>query len=371
MSARVKTASQTGRNKPTQGKDVATAADAALGHASPNSAAPTGRKMPAQGNALVNTPQNTSSPERAIQGRLFALRGIVQPRRGKSSPADHPDLPYIGLEHVEAHTTRLVGSVPATEMKSTANRFKPGDVLYSRLRPYLNKVWRADREGLCSSEFIVMPGNERIDAAYLCYRLNSRDFVSFANSLNAGDRPRVDFEQISSFQTWLPPLPEQRRIVAEIEKQFTRLEAGVAALRRVQANLKRYRATVLKAACEGKLVPTEAELRKDEGRRMKDENKRPKSAASSSSFILHNSSFESGSALLARILTERRKNWTGRGQYKEPAAPDTENLPDLPPGWTWASLDQLLGLMRNGISAKPTPSPAFRCFASAPCERCQ
>jgi type I restriction enzyme S subunit len=48
--------------------------------------------------------------------------------------------------------------------------------------------------------------------------------------------------------------------VGEIEKQFTRLEAGVAALRRVQANLKRYRAAVLKAACEGKLVPTEAEL---------------------------------------------------------------------------------------------------------------
>jgi restriction endonuclease S subunit len=57
----------------------------------------------------------------------------------------------------------------------------------------------------------------------------------------------------------LPPLPEQRQIVAEIEKQFTRLEAGVAALRRVQANLKRYRAAVLKAGCEGRLVPTEAE----------------------------------------------------------------------------------------------------------------
>ena len=64
----------------------------------------------------------------------------------------------------------------------------------------------------------------------------------------------------------VPPLPEQRRIVAEIEKQFTRLEAGVAALRRVQANLKRYRAAVLKAACEGRLVPTEAELAKTQGR---------------------------------------------------------------------------------------------------------
>ena len=64
----------------------------------------------------------------------------------------------------------------------------------------------------------------------------------------------------------LPPLPEQHRIVAAIEEQFTRLDAAVAALKRAQANLKRYRASVLKAACEGHLVPTEAELARQEGR---------------------------------------------------------------------------------------------------------
>src|SRR5216117_3615185 len=72
----------------------------------------------------------------------------------------------------------------------------------------------------------------------------------------------LGLDDIRAVDVPLPPLPEQRRIVAEIDKQFTRLEAGVAALRRVQANLKRYRAAVLKAACEGHLVPTEAELRK-------------------------------------------------------------------------------------------------------------
>jgi type I restriction enzyme S subunit len=55
---------------------------------------------------------------------------------------------------------------------------------------------------------------------------------------------------------WVPPRAEQERIVAEIEKQFTRLDAAVAALNRVQANLKRYRAAALKAACEGCLVPS-------------------------------------------------------------------------------------------------------------------
>ena len=122
----------------------------------------------------------------------------------------------------------------------------------------------------------------------------------------------------------LPPIDEQNRIVAEIEKQFTRLEAGVAGLRRVQANLKRYRAAVLKAACEGKLVPTEAELQKSEVRDQKTK-----------------ASFETGEALLARILTERRQNWQGRGQYKEPAAPDTTKLPKLPEWWVWATIEQL------------------------------
>ncbi len=127
----------------------------------------------------------------------------------------------------------------------------------------------------------------------------------------------------------VPPIGKQQEIVAEIEKQFTRLEAGVAALRRVQANLKRYRAAVLKAACEGKLVPTEAELQKSAGKAQK--------------------GFESGEELLKRILAERRQQWAGRGKYKEPAAPDTANLPPVPTDWTWATVDQLAEV-KGGIT---------------------
>ena len=128
------------------------------------------------------------------------------------------------------------------------------------------------------------------------------------------------FQHLNTATLFVPPLPEQRQIVAEIEKQFTRLEAGVAALRRVQANLKRYRAAVLKAACEGRLVPTDAELAKTGKRK---------------------STFETGEALLARILTERRKNWQGPGHYKEPTTSATTNLPPLAEGWTWASVSQV------------------------------
>ena len=131
----------------------------------------------------------------------------------------------------------------------------------------------------------------------------------------------VTKKQLRELPILLPPLPEQHRIVAEIDKQFTRLDASVVSLKRVQANLKRYRASVLKAACEGKLVPTEAELARAEGR-----------------------DYEAAGRLLERILAERRERWetqeNRRGKYKEPVAPDTATLPELSEGWVWSALGQ-------------------------------
>lgn len=158
------------------------------------------------------------------------------------------------MEHIEAHSMKLLGTVPAATMKSSAVHFKPGDVLYGRLRPYLNKVFQPSFEGLCSAEFIVFPQNHRIDGAYLRYFLNSSAFVGFASHLNAGDRPRVDFDQLANYDIPLPDMAEQRRIVAEIEKQFSRLDEALANLKRVNANLNRYKAALLKAAVEGRLV---------------------------------------------------------------------------------------------------------------------
>ncbi len=89
-----------------------------------------------------------------------------------------------------------------------------------------------------------------------------RHFVELVASSTSG-LYTLSVNKVGDLPIPLASLPEQRRIVAEIEKQFTRLEAGVAALRRVQANLKRYRAAILKAACEGRLVPTKAKDWKD------------------------------------------------------------------------------------------------------------
>lgn len=120
----------------------------------------------------------------------------------------------------------------------------------------------------------------------------------------------------------LAPLNEQRRIVDKLDTLFAELDQGEAELRKVQALLARYRQSVLKAAVTGELT---ADWRARNAHRL-----------------------ESGEDLLARILQARRQNWQGRGQYKEPAPPDATELPDLPEGWVWASLDQLLTHLTSG-----------------------
>jgi type I restriction enzyme S subunit len=123
----------------------------------------------------------------------------------------------------------------------------------------------------------------------------------------------------------LAPIDEQREIVAELEKQFSRLDEAVANLQRVKANLKRYKASVLKAAVEGRLVETEATLARREGR-----------------------TYETGEQLLQRILEGRRAKWVGRGKYKLPASPSVDELQPLPDGWTWVTADQLAYLITSG-----------------------
>ncbi len=140
----------------------------------------------------------------------------------------------------------------------------------------------------------------------------------------------------------LPPLNEQRRIVAKIEELFSELDAGVAALQRVRANLKRYRASVLQAAVTGKLTEAWRAKHRD---------------------------VEPASELLRRILAERRRKWEQeqlakfaaasktppkgwQSKYVEPTAPDTTGLPELPMGWCWASVDQV-GLVQLGRQRAP------------------
>lgn len=272
------------------------------------------------------------------------LADLVAPRAERVAPQVHAEKRFIGLEHVEAHTTRILGSVPASEVKSSVLRFKSGDILYSRLRPYLNKVVKPDFEGVASAEFIVLPDQKHLRSSFLKHRLNSIDFVSFASRLNTGDRPRVDFDQIAEFPVHLPPPAEQERIADKLDELLSGLEAGTAALGRARENLKRYRAAVLKAAVEGKLT----EKWRAEHREV-----------------------EPACRLLERILAERRKRWkeaqlkryaekrqVAKGwktKYMEPAKPDVAGMSKLPGSWLWSSLGQCFQVTVGSTPSRGNP----------------
>jgi type I restriction enzyme S subunit len=136
----------------------------------------------------------------------------------------------------------------------------------------------------------------------------------------------IETNALLDFEIPLVNLDEQRRIVAEIEKQFPNL-------RRVKADLKRYKATVLKAAVEGRLVPTEAELARREGR-----------------------SFETGSQLLQRVAATITQPTRAKKFARLALENAGQESPDLPEGWARASIGALASLVEYGSSAKSSES---------------
>lgn len=203
---------------------------------------------------LGKSPLQDASLPSLPQGWCWVRLGeVTNPVQKRVNPQEYPDAPYIGMENVEAHTMRLLGTIPAVQMKSAAESFCAGDVLYGRLRPYLNKVLCPDFDGLCSTEFIVFRKTTNIHSKYFQFFLNSWAFVTFANSLNAGDRPRVKFEQLADYPFPLPPLAEQKRIVAELEQRLTVVAQVEAAIQAALTRSARLRQAILKRAFRGEL----------------------------------------------------------------------------------------------------------------------
>ena len=246
------------------------------------------------------------------------IEDVVENRKEKTMPDQLPNAKYIGMDCMAPNAIRPSFFHDFSDYKSAGNVFEFGDVLYGRLRPYLNKVHSAESEGVCSGEFIVLIPSSILHSKYLLYNIHSKAFVDFANHQVTGERPRISFNKMSKYCINLPSLPEQRAIVSKIEQLFSDLDNGIDDFKKAQAQLKLYRQSVLKAACEGKLVPTEAELARAEGR-----------------------DYEPADVLLERILEERREKWNGKGKYKEPTVPDTSELSELPEGWAWANVGQI------------------------------
>ena len=252
----------------------------------------------------------------------------VNPRVDKAAIPDYLPVSFVPMPAVGAGdgSIRVDETRFANEVKKGFTAFREGDVLFAKITPCMENGKMAvvpklvNGYGFGSTEFHVLRPKQDMDAKYIYYYVSSQAFRGEAERYMTGavGQKRVSTTYLKQSTIPVAPPDQQKRIVAEIEKQFSRLDEAVANLKRVKANLKRYKAAVLKAAVEGRLVETEAELARREDR-----------------------SYETGAQLLQRILETRRSQWQGKGKYKEPAAPDTTDLPELPEGWAVASLEQL------------------------------
>jgi len=176
-------------------------------------------------------------------------------------------------------------------------------------------VWR---------EFVVgaqgvrlLAPRECLDAAFAAYQLSTKEVPNRGYSRH--------FQFLRKMSVLVPPRSEQARIVAALEEQFSRIDAGVASLERVGRNLKRMRAAVLQAAVTGRLVPPSA----DE---------------------------ESAAELMKRVAGERHHAWTvgpQRRRYAEPESPANPSPRGLPPSWVWATVAQVSTVVTDGVHKKP------------------
>ena len=273
-------------------------------------------------------------------------------RRGSALvPAKQPDQRFE-LYSVPAfpagEPARLLGAEIGSSKQAVAHR----TVLLCRINPRINRVWivgpRTDDPQIASTEWIALRQVDGVVPRFLMYALRGpavRQHLTSSVSGVGGSLMRIRMAAVWRTRVRLAPIPEQHRIVAKIEDLFARLDDGVAALKRAQVNLERYRASVLKSAVEGRLT--------EQWRR-------------------ENPPEETGKELLGRILAERRKCWEAeqlakfaakgrkppknwKTRYKEPAAPDTGKLPELPEGWCWATVDQVSDGVHYGSSTKTSP----------------
>ena len=300
--------------------------------------------------------------------QLVPLKDLTVPKIDKRGPDGEGEFTYVDISSVDNKTKRIGDPkrLPAGEAPSRAKqRLQAGDVLVSMTRPNLNAVAIVPSElgdAIGSTGFHVLRAIEGVDPKWLYFGVQSHDFVSVMSGLVQGALyPAVRPKDINAFVLPVPPLEQQKRIVAEIEKQFSRLDEAVANLKRVKANLKRYKAAVLKAAVEGKLTE---EWRAAQGRANVAGGQEPGATKS-------HPDVEPASKLLDRILAERRAKWEEaelakmeakgkapknakwKAKYKEPVAPDNVDLPELPEGWAWASADQVCGSVRDGTHDTP------------------
>jgi len=186
---------------------------------------------------------------------------LTAPKVEQTGPSGGDEFVYVDISSIDNQAKRIVDPKRLTlaDAPSRARqRLRKGDVLVSMTRPNLNAVAIVppDLDGaIGSTGFHVLRAKDDVEPHWLYYAVQSSSFVKAMCDLVQGALyPAVRPKDIREYGISPPPLTKQREIVAELERQFSRLDEAVANLQRVKANLKRYKATVLQSAVDGVLI---------------------------------------------------------------------------------------------------------------------
>ena len=198
--------------------------------------------------SIVAKSKVAADGEYNLTGELYSVADVAESQRplvkvgeafGRSTKTVMPGdlegpLTYVGLENISQDTGHLVGNTvaenPAT-IKSLKNEFDPGEILYGKLRPNLNKVWLSDRSGICSTDiYVIRPKHDNITTELYAYIFRSRRFNdAVVSQVKGAQLPRVGWDSIERLEIPLPSLEVQRELVAEIQS-YQRVMDGARAV---------------------------------------------------------------------------------------------------------------------------------------------
>jgi type I restriction enzyme, S subunit len=231
-------------------------------------------------------------------------------------PSDHQDAPHIAPNHIESGTGRLLGytTIANDKMTSSKHRFYPGQILYSKIRPYLCKAVMVDFGGLCSAD--MYPVSARIDTGYLHKWMITSTFTEWASQQQGRTvLPKINQEALALLKVPVAPLEEQRRIVAKMDALRSCSRKTREALEATPPLLEQFCQSILASAFRGDLT---ADWRE------------------------RHANIEPASVLLNRIRHERRSRWeeaNPQQKYVEPEGPDLSyGFAELPDDWTICSV---------------------------------
>ena len=164
----------------------------------------------------------------------------------------------LELEDIEKETANIIQRLSASErsVKGTRHKFSAGNILYSKLRTYLNKVLVAPSEGYCTTEIMPFDTYGIISNEYICHVLRSPFFLDYTLQCGYGVKmPRLSTTDACNGMIPLPPLNEQIRIVEAIKYLLVLIDIIESGKENLQETIKQAKSKILDLAIHGKLVP--------------------------------------------------------------------------------------------------------------------